>query len=63
MGAFGQFWNANALMIGIGCTVLAVLAAFLQFGQVATVLGMIGGIAFMWLAPAAPPVDTDEEAG
>lgn len=61
MEAFGKFWQANAMMIGIVCTLLALGAAVMRFGQVATVLGLIGGIGFMWVGRNAHAPEPDEE--
>ena len=60
MEAFGRFWKANSLMIGIVCTVLAIIAAVMMQGQIATVFGLIGGMAFMWIG-RNPHVDVPDE--
>lgn len=60
MEAFGKFWDANALMIGIVFTVLAVIVAVaLNHGTAASVLGLIGGMGFMWVGK---PVHAEEKA-
>ena len=56
MDGFKAFWNGNTMMIGIALAVLAVGAAFLRQGTVATVLGMLSGTAFMWIARPPRPV-------
>lgn len=61
MEAFGRFWTANSLMIGIVCTVLAIGAGVMKMGQVATVLGLIGGTAFMWIGRNPHVEDSEEE--
>jgi hypothetical protein len=63
MAAFTNFWNANTLMIGIVCSVLAVaIAAVLHMGTLATVVGLIAGTAFMWLGKPDAPSESEEEA-
>lgn len=63
MEAFGKFWDANAMLIGIGFSLLALAVAIvLKHGTIASVLGLIGGMAFMWLGKGNPPADTAEEA-
>ena len=61
MEGFARFWNANAMLIGIVCSVLAIAAAAaLRDGQLATVFGLIAGIAFMWLGR---PVHHEDGSG
>jgi hypothetical protein len=61
LDAFGKFWADNTWMIAIGCTVLAVAIAFTGWGQVATIFGLLGGIAFMYLGGGAPAAEADED--
>ena len=61
MDAFKTFWNGNTLLIGIGLTVLAVVLAVLRMGEAATVAGLLGGIAFMWMGKPDAPADDGEE--
>jgi hypothetical protein len=61
MDAFKAFWNANTLLIGIGMSVLALVLAVLRMGQAATVAGLLGGIAFMWMGKPDAPRDDEEE--
>ncbi len=66
MEAFGKIWDANAMLIGIACTVLAIgIAAALNMGTVATIFGLIGGMGFMWVGKpvhAEGADDDDDEA-
>jgi hypothetical protein len=62
MEAFGKFWDGNALMIGIIFSLLALAVAIvLRNGTAASVLGLIGGMGFMWVGKPAPPVATDDD--
>lgn len=50
MEAFGKFWDANAMLIGIGFALAALaVAILLRHGTLASVLGLISGMAFMWV--------------
>ena len=50
MEAFGKLWNANAMLIGIVFSLLALgVAILLNNGTIASVLGLIGGMGFMWV--------------
>jgi len=62
MDSFKAFWEGNTLMIAIGFAVLAAVVAWLGQGTVATLLGMVSGTAFMWLARPEYLPDTDDEA-
>jgi uncharacterized membrane protein len=59
MDGLKAFWNTNTLLIGIVTAVLAVGAAFLELGNVATILGMLSGMAFMWIAKPEHPPETE----
>ena len=61
MDGFKAFWDGNTMMIGIALAVLAVGAAFLHQGTIAAILGMLSGMAFMWIAKPPLPVDTDPD--
>lgn len=63
MEAFGRFWNANAMLIGIVFSLLALAVAIvLNNGSIASVLGLIGGMGFMWVGKPVYADTGDDEA-
>lgn len=62
MDGFKAFWNANTLMIAIGLAVLAVIIAVLGRGLPASLVAMVSGIAFMWMARPEHLAADDDDA-
>ena len=63
MEAFGKFWDGNAIMIGIVLSLLALAVAIvLKNGTAASVLGLIGGMAFMWVGKPVYAETADDDA-
>lgn len=61
MDGFKAFWNANTLIIAVGLAVVAVIIAVLGRGLPAALVGMVSGIAFMWMARPEPLLATDDD--
>ncbi len=63
MEAFGKLWDANAMLIGIVFSLLAIaVAVALRNGTVASVLGLIGGMGFMWVGKPVHAEAAGDEA-